>query len=63
MVSFGEKNYKYSVCYVDDDDYTNKLLHIMLPKTSAYVKSYDSDTKWNSIKKNVIGNLSTIKLF
>ena len=23
-----------------------KQLHIMLPKTSAYVKSYDGQTKW-----------------
>ena len=25
-----------------------KPLHIMLPKTSAYVKSYDGRTKWMS---------------
>ena len=24
----------------------NKVKHIMLPKTSAYVKSYDGQTKW-----------------
>ena len=29
-------------------EYFNKVksLHIMLPKTSAYVKSYDGQTKW-----------------
>ena len=28
------------------DDYKVKPLHIMLPKTSIYVKSYDGQTKW-----------------
>ena len=28
------------------DDYKVKPLHIMLPKTSAYVKTYDGQTKW-----------------
>ena len=28
------------------NDYTVKPLNIMLPKTSAYVKSYDGETKW-----------------
>ena len=28
------------------DDYEIKPLHIMLPKTSAYVKCYDGQTKW-----------------
>ena len=28
------------------NDYKVKALHIMLPKTSAYVKSYDGHTKW-----------------
>ena len=28
------------------DDYKIKPLHIMLPKTSVYVKCYDSQTKW-----------------
>ena len=28
------------------DDLQVKLLHIMLPKTSAYLKSYDGQTKW-----------------
>ena len=29
-----------------DDDHKTKLLRIMLPKTSAYVKSYERGTKW-----------------
>ena len=29
-----------------NNDYKVKLLHIMLPKTSAYIKSYDGQTKW-----------------
>ena len=28
------------------NNYKVKPLHIMLPKTSAYVKSYDGQTKW-----------------
>ena len=29
-----------------DDDYKIKPLRTMLPKTSAYVKSCDGETKW-----------------
>ena len=39
------KNYKYFIGYLDDD-YKMKPLHIILPKTSAYIKSYDGETKW-----------------
>ena len=28
------------------DDHKVKILHIMLPKTSPYIKSYDRQTKW-----------------
>ena len=28
------------------NDHKVKPLHIMLPKTSAYVRSYDRQTKW-----------------
>ena len=28
------------------DDYQVKPLHIMVPKRSTYVKSYDGKTKW-----------------
>ena len=44
-ISSGEKNYKYFSGYLHDD-YKVKPLHIMLPKMSAYVKSYDAQTKW-----------------
>ena len=39
------KNYKYFIGYYL---YNNKIkpLHTMLPKTSAYVKGYDGQTKW-----------------
>ena len=39
------KNYKYFIGYYL---YNNKIkpFHIMLPKTSAYVKGYDGQTKW-----------------
>ena len=43
-ISFGEKNYKYFIGYLYND-HKVKLLHIILPKTSAYVKSYDEQTK------------------
>ena len=41
----GENNYKYFIGYLYDD-YKVKPLHILLPKTSTYVKSYDWQTKW-----------------
>ena len=44
-ISSGEKSYqKYFIGYVCDD-YKIKPLHIILPKTSAYVRSYDGQTK------------------
>ena len=42
---FGEKNYKYFIGYLYND-HKVKLLHIVLPKTSAYVKRCDGQTKW-----------------
>ena len=45
MVSSGEKAYKNFIGY-KDDDHKIKLLCIMLPKMSAYVKSYDGEAKW-----------------
>ena len=44
-ISFSEKNYKYFIGYLYND-HKVKPLHIMLPKTSANVKSYDGQTKW-----------------
>ena len=41
-ISFGEK---YFIIYIYNDD-KFKPLHIMLPKTSAYVKSYNEKNKW-----------------
>ena len=43
-ISFGEKNYKYFIGYLYND-HKVKPLHIMLPKTSTYVKSYNRQTK------------------
>ena len=43
-ISFDEKNHKYFIGYLYDN-HKVKLLHIMLPKTSAYVKFYDGQTK------------------
>ena len=39
--SSGEKNYNALL----DSDYKIKPLFLMLPKTSAYVKGYDGETK------------------
>ena len=39
-ISPGEKIYKYFIGYLCND-HKVKPLHIMLPKTSPYVKSYD----------------------
>ena len=44
-ISFGEKNCKYFIGYLYNDNKV-KPLHIMLPKTSVYIKSYDGQTKW-----------------
>ena len=44
-ICFGEKNNKYFLGYLHID-HKAKPLHIMLPKTSAYVKSYGEQTKW-----------------
>ena len=44
-ISFGEKSYKFYIDYLYND-HRVKPLHIMFPKTSAYVKSYDGQTKW-----------------
>ena len=43
-ISFGEKIYKYFIGYLHNGNKI-KPLDIMLPKTSAYVKSYDGQTK------------------
>ena len=43
-IPFGEKNSKHFIGYLYDN-HKVKLLHIMLPKTSAYVKFYDGQTK------------------
>ena len=41
----GEKNYKYFIGYLYND-HKVKPLHLVLPKTSAYVKRCDGQTKW-----------------
>ena len=43
-ISFGEKNYKYFIGYLYNN-HKFKPIHIMLPKISAYVKSYNEQTK------------------
>ena len=44
-ISFGEKNCKYFIGFIYNSNKV-KTLNIMLPKISAYVKSYDGQTKW-----------------
>ena len=41
----GEKNFKYFVGYLYNNNKV-KPLNVMLPKTSAYVKSHDGQNKW-----------------
>ena len=43
-ISSDEKNYKYFISYLCTD-YKIKTLHKSFPKTSAYVKIYDGQTK------------------
>ena len=43
-ISFGEKKYKYFISYLCNDDKV-KLLNIMLPKTSSYIKCCDRKSK------------------
>ena len=43
-ISSGQTNYKYSIGYLYNG-HKFKPLHIKLPTTSAYVKSYDGQTK------------------
>ena len=45
QISFGETNCKQFIGYLCNDDKV-KPLHIMLPKTSIYLKSCDGQTKW-----------------
>ena len=45
LVSSSKKNYNYFIDY-KDHDHKIKPLRIVLPKMSAYVKSYDGETKW-----------------
>ena len=44
-ISFGEKYYNYLIGYLYNN-HKVKPLHMMLPKSSACVKSYDGQTKW-----------------
>ena len=43
--SFDLKNYKCFIGYLNNDKKVRPL-HIILSKASAYVKSYDGQTKW-----------------
>ena len=60
-ISLVEKNCKYFIGYMVDD-YRSKPLDIRLPKTSTYVKSYDSKTKWIyfSIEEDILLKNMTI---
>ena len=45
QIPFAGKNYKYFIGYLYSGNKI-KALNIMLPKTIAYVKSYDGKIKW-----------------
>ena len=57
-----KKNYKYFVDYLYNDHKVT-LLHIVLPKTSAYVKSCDGQTKWMYFLLKMMTYKKYIKLF
>ena len=44
-ILFGEENCNYLICCLYNDNKV-KPLHLMLPKTIAYAKSYDGQTQW-----------------
>ena len=44
-IYFGEKNYKYFIGCLHNGNKA-KPLHVILPKTDAYVKSGDGETTW-----------------
>ena len=44
-ISSGEKNHKYFISYLYNDRKV-KPLHLMVPKTSTYVKRYDEQIRW-----------------
>ena len=44
-ISLVKKNYKYFIGYLYNDNKV-KPLHMMVPKMSAYAKSYDGQTNW-----------------
>ena len=62
-----KKTYKYFIGYLYNNHKVMPL-HIMLPKKSAYVKSYDGENKWmyfwieddNVIEKNKLMFLEKI---
>ena len=60
-ISFGEKNFKCFIGYLYNDNKV-KPLHIMLPKTSPYEKSYDGHAKWMYflIEDNLLEKYNTI---
>ena len=46
-VSSGEENHKYFVGYVhDDNNWKIREFYIMPPNMSAYVKSFNGESKW-----------------
>ena len=45
MVFQEKKIYRFFIGY-KDDDHKIKSSHVMLPKTSAYVKRCDGETNW-----------------
>ena len=68
-IYFREENCKYFIVYLHNG-HRVKTLHIMLPKTSPYVESYDGQSNWMHflkmkmiLKTEFIASLITIKNF
>ena len=69
MVPSGEENHRYFTGF-KDNDYKIKPLLIMLPKTNAYVRRCDGETKWmnflikdmNCLKNVIIFEAKSVKV-
>ena len=61
-ISFNQKSHKYFIGYLHNHHKVTPL-HIMLPKTNAFIKSYDGQIKWMYFliaDDNLLGKYNTI---
>ena len=60
IILLGEKNYKYFIDYLHNND---KAIKLVFPKTSTYVKRYDGQTIWMYFLIEDDGLLKNVTLF